>query len=176
MDPDKTNRWLTLVANIGVLIGLIVLIFELSQNTEMMRAQMHSDAMSIRTANRFAEANSGEYARILAKLEDASGTTSMNLAMAPLDSLTTEERMRLRLRMIGLRDDLANLFYQCQEGFLDTEFCEYRLPNQISGMLRQWHTLKVRIIGQRPSFLAEIQRIAKEEGLPAPNDQGQWDE
>jgi hypothetical protein len=44
MDLNKTNRWLTLIANIGVLVGLIVLIFELSQNTGMMRAQMHSDA------------------------------------------------------------------------------------------------------------------------------------
>ena len=175
MDLDKTNQWLTLIANIGVLVGLIFLIFELSQNTEMMRAQMHSDAMSIRVVNRFSEANSGEYARIRAKLNEAQGGSSLQLDVASLHVLTEEERTRLRLRLIGMRDDLGNLFYQCQKGFLDAEFCDYRLPAQIRAMLPQWHALNVRIVGQRPSYFAEIQRIGRENGLPIPNDNGRWD-
>ena len=176
MDFDKTNRWLTLVANFGVLIGLVVLIVELGQNTEIMRAQMHNDAMSIRVSNRYAEANSGEIARINAKLNEASGKTILGLDEAPLDILTEEERVRLRSRLIGARDDLGNLFYQCQEGFLDQEFCQYRLRSQISAFLPQWRVLKVGIFAQRPSFLAEIQRIAEEDGVPSPNDDGMWDE
>jgi len=35
MDSDKTNRWLTLGANIGVLIGIMLLVFELTENREM---------------------------------------------------------------------------------------------------------------------------------------------
>ena len=33
MNLDSTNRWLTLVANIGVLAGIIFLAYELQQNT-----------------------------------------------------------------------------------------------------------------------------------------------
>ena len=36
---DKLNRWLTLAANVGVLIGIIILIVELRQNSQIMRAQ-----------------------------------------------------------------------------------------------------------------------------------------
>jgi len=37
---DRVNRWLTLVANLGVLLGLIVLIVEVRQNASLTRAAM----------------------------------------------------------------------------------------------------------------------------------------
>ena len=43
MDSDRLNRWLTLGANIGVLIGIILLIVELDQNHDMMRAQTRNE-------------------------------------------------------------------------------------------------------------------------------------
>jgi hypothetical protein len=43
MSVDVFNRWLTLAANIGVLVGLLLLAFELNQNREMMRAQTRND-------------------------------------------------------------------------------------------------------------------------------------
>ncbi len=43
MESNKVNGWLTLVANIGVLIGIILLVVELDQNREMIRAQSRSD-------------------------------------------------------------------------------------------------------------------------------------
>ena len=48
MDSNKANRWLTLGANLGVLVGLFLLIAELNQNRDMMRAQTrHELAMGI---------------------------------------------------------------------------------------------------------------------------------
>ncbi len=43
MDTDRLNRWLTLGANLGVLAGIILLILELDQNREMMRAQTRNE-------------------------------------------------------------------------------------------------------------------------------------
>jgi len=40
MKSKKLKTWLTLGANIGVLIGLVVLIFELNQNTDHLRLQL----------------------------------------------------------------------------------------------------------------------------------------
>jgi hypothetical protein len=43
MDIDRLNRWLTLVANVGVLIGLVVLIAELRQSSAIAEAQFYLD-------------------------------------------------------------------------------------------------------------------------------------
>ncbi len=43
MDTDKLNRWLTLAANTGVLIGIILLVVELDQNREIIRAQTRNE-------------------------------------------------------------------------------------------------------------------------------------
>lgn len=36
---DKLNRWLTLLANVGVIAGIVFLGIEIRQNTEMVRSQ-----------------------------------------------------------------------------------------------------------------------------------------
>ena len=39
MDSSKLNSWLTLAANIGVLVGLLLLVVEIRQNTAASQAQ-----------------------------------------------------------------------------------------------------------------------------------------
>jgi hypothetical protein len=39
----KITRWLTLGANLGVLIGIALVLVELDQNREMMRAQIRNE-------------------------------------------------------------------------------------------------------------------------------------
>ena len=72
MRADSVNRWLTLGANFGVLIGIILLLVELDQNRDMMRAQTRSEiarglvdllsvpAGNIQLADSIARANRGE--------------------------------------------------------------------------------------------------------------------
>ncbi len=43
MDTDKVNRGLTLAANVGVLGGLILVAFQIHQNTEITKAQIAND-------------------------------------------------------------------------------------------------------------------------------------
>ena len=145
------------------------------QNTEMMRAQMHNDSMSIRVQRRFDYANSGEIAGIYGKLTAGMGEAFLEPTAEALALLSEEELYRFRSDTIGMRDYLADLFYQCRSGYLDDEFCDYWLRNQIAAMLKIWAAAEILIIGQRPSFLREIQRIGREEGLPIPNDEGRWD-
>ena len=48
MKTDRLMRWLTIGANLGVLVSLLLLIAELNQNRDMMRAQIRHDlAMGI---------------------------------------------------------------------------------------------------------------------------------
>ena len=54
MKWDSVNRWLTLGANIGVLVGIILILTELDQNADLMRAQMsqsRSDSITARYAD-----------------------------------------------------------------------------------------------------------------------------
>jgi hypothetical protein len=43
MDTDSVNRGLTLAANVGVLGGLILVAFQINQNTQITRAQITND-------------------------------------------------------------------------------------------------------------------------------------
>lgn len=43
MKLDKLNAWLTLVANVGVLLGILLVAFELRQNSLVVAAQTRSD-------------------------------------------------------------------------------------------------------------------------------------
>ena len=40
MKTDKLNSWLSLGANVGVVVGLVLLVLEMRQNTDMMEAQI----------------------------------------------------------------------------------------------------------------------------------------
>ena len=40
---DWLNRWLTLLANVGVVVGLVFVVFEIRQNTDIARMQAYRD-------------------------------------------------------------------------------------------------------------------------------------
>ena len=47
MDSNTVNKWLTLGANVGILIGLALVIFEIRQNTDLLRLQFINDDLLI---------------------------------------------------------------------------------------------------------------------------------
>ena len=51
MESDRLTRWLTIGANVGVLIGIVLLIAELAQNRDMMRAQVRHELACTMTLN-----------------------------------------------------------------------------------------------------------------------------
>ena len=48
MDMDKLNRWMTLLANVGVIAGIIVLAVEIQQNNEQLEIQVATTLHEIR--------------------------------------------------------------------------------------------------------------------------------
>ncbi len=69
MNADNVNKWLTLSANIGVVIGLVLLIVEIGQNTEMMRAQINQSRTDTAISEQQAVFNSDYMPALLAKLD-----------------------------------------------------------------------------------------------------------
>ena len=75
MDVDRLNRWITLGANIGILVGLILVGYEIKQNSALVRAQIVATAFS--DAQALAIAKMGEdYPGALARsIEDPATVT-----------------------------------------------------------------------------------------------------
>ena len=94
MNADRVNRWLTLGANIGVLIGIILLLVELDQNRVLARAQIHQDRSDAWVASRFARADSEFVAPIMEKIYAAGYPENMK-AMDVVDKLTPEVLERI---------------------------------------------------------------------------------
>ena len=110
MESDKMNRWLTLGANIGVLIGIILLVIELDQNREMIRAQTRND-ISQQLANRLLTmASNSQMASVMRRAEDG-------------EELTKDEEHQYFVYLVANLRDWENIHYQYRHGmFDDNEF------------------------------------------------------
>ena len=67
MNLDSTNRWLTLVANIGVLAGIIFLAYELQQNTVATQLEAASNFNASFSEIELFIAGSPEFAELLSR-------------------------------------------------------------------------------------------------------------
>ena len=114
MESDRLARWLTIGANLGVLIGLLLLITELAQNREMMRAQVrHELAMGIVDLLQEPAAND-QLADVLRR--GISG-----------EELTPTEMFQFELRTNALFRYWEDVHYQYRIGLYDdTEFARQR--------------------------------------------------
>jgi len=108
MEPDKVNRWLTLGANIGVLIGIILLVVELSQNRDMVRAQTRND-ISQQLSNRLLIMASNDQAASVMRRAEAG------------EELTPDELQQYWLYFVANLRDWENIHYQYRHGTFDED-------------------------------------------------------
>jgi hypothetical protein len=106
VDSDRLNRWLTLGANIGVVIGIILLIVELDQNRDMMRAQTRNDLAS-------------EIVGLLSETSFNSEISSILVRCENGEELTDTEAFQYRLRTNALFRYFENVHYQYRQGLYD---------------------------------------------------------
>ncbi|NIL94331.1 MAG: hypothetical protein GTO71_07810 [Woeseiaceae bacterium] len=156
MNTDSVNRWLTLGANLGVVIGLILLIVELSQNSSLVQAQIH-------------QARSDNYESFMLEIADtefllpayekfaAAGGPADVSALKVLDST---ERERIRRYFQGRLGGYDNLYFQYQQGYIDEEFYSTRIAPSIKRLYPIWLELGLLDMGATSKFTEEAQRIA----------------
>ena len=106
MEPDKINRWLTLGANIGVLIGIILLVVELDQNRQMIRAQTRND-ISQQLSNR------------LLLVASNSQLNSVTRRARLGEELSADEERQAYLYQVANLRDWENMHYQYRQGLFD---------------------------------------------------------
>jgi hypothetical protein len=108
LDADRVNRWLTLAANIGVLLGIGLLVVELRQNQDVMRAQTRNDITQGELTLLLSTAESQELADIVVRANNG-------------ESLTPAEQLRVGLRSESTFRLWQNVHFQGRNGTYDEE-------------------------------------------------------
>ncbi len=161
---DKANQWLTLGANLGVLIGLILLIVELDQNSDLLRAQIHQARADNYESFMVEYADTEQLLQTMVKFRAAGAPRDVSA----LEQLDPVERDRLRSYFNGRVAGYDNLYYQYRNGFLDEDFYSIRVVNTVRTWAPVWIELGIiRPGAENPrvtkSFAAEVQRIMSEQ-------------
>ena len=117
MDTDRLNRWLTLIANIGVLIGIFLLVVELRQNATMMEAQIWNDRTSQGIDLFMGVAESSELSEIDLILREGNFPDDPSV----LESLTPIQRRQYYWFLRAQRFRVENMLAQQQLGLIYAE-------------------------------------------------------
>ena len=155
MDTDLLNRWLTLGANIGVLCGLILLVFEINQNSELTRVQIEQSRSESYVNWRRQIAVNENVASLLAKLGEMEGTP-----MQRLGQLTPTERVQAMSIIEARFYDYENLYSQYQQGFVSEDYWHERAVEPIRIWAPRWKAIAPPDgpYGRR-AFKDEVERI-----------------
>jgi hypothetical protein len=158
MDSNKANRWLTLGANIGVLIGIILILIELNQNADLMKAQIAQARADNRVALYREQMNSDYWPAIYVKRAAASSSDEW------IDSLTPEEYQRLRWYILLELNDLRTQFLQYQQGYLDKQLFDTAVEAQTRRLMTNLHFFPdIRIAGSE--YIEYLNSIAQKYNL-----------
>lgn len=133
---DRINRWLTLAANFGVIAGLLVLAYEIQQNTNIARASAYRDHQQDIAAWREMTIVSPDLSRLYAiYVRDG------------LDAMEGDERGRARRMINNIMGAYENAWFAWRYDVLDDEQWErFRSGACIHFVLAQEHGMNLRFI------------------------------
>ena len=118
MSAEKVNRWLSLGANFGVVIGLVLLIIEIGQTTEMMQAQINQSRTDTAISEQQAVFNSDYIPALVAKRDKG-------------EPFSEQEMIRYRTYFRSGNRNQDNNLWQYNQGFLGEN-----IPRSIRGFAR----------------------------------------
>jgi len=166
VDSDRVNKWLMLVANFGVLIGLLLLVFEIRQNTDMMNAQMAQARADNRLENYRDQMHSDHWPAIRVKRVAASSIKEW------LDSLSPEEFQRVRSQTLYEINDLRTQFYLYQKGYLDQRLLDTSVEAQAMRLMRRLHYMgDLQLVDAE--FIEYLNSVARKYDFPTYEPQNQ---
>ncbi len=140
------GQTITILANAGVLIGILLLVYELAQNRLMMQAQARSDISDTLVEMLFQEARDPALMKIIQKVDDG-------------EELTALEARQYRLVQQAFWRYRENVSYQYRNGLFDED--EYLAQREAWREIlnRNGYAREIwcgRIDRQSPQFVAEI--------------------
>jgi hypothetical protein len=158
MNSDQLNRWLALLANVGVLVGIFLLIVEIDQNNELMQAQIEQSRSETLVAWRREIVGNENAARVMVLRENL-----LRSPQAALDQLGPSERMQLVNLILADFYDYENLFSQYERGLVGEEYWNERVVPAIQRRASSWQfLLPPDGPSGRRAFKDEVERILRE--------------
>jgi hypothetical protein len=150
---SKLNQWLTLVANLSVVAGIVFLAAEMRQNTAAIQAQTRDSITEKQMEYYGWVATSPDLADVFAR--------GNRLGARELEG---GEFMMYTYVVQGILREYENSFYQYTQGLFTAEEFQARLERWAVGMSeRGWRDIwSSARLGFSPSFRAEIDRIVAE--------------
>lgn len=148
------NRWLSLGANVGVLARLLLLVLELSQNREMMRAQTRHEIAARIVTLLLVPASNEQLADLMYRAETGG-------------ELTPQELFQFKMRTNALLRYWEDVHYQYRVGLYDDiEFSKQREAwkaalKRSDGMRDYW--CEVRTL-YSPQYTSEMDALLPESG------------
>jgi hypothetical protein len=154
MKKIDLGQAITIMANVGVIAGIIFLAFELRQNNELLASQARSNLVSGRaTYQQYVATNDGGIAEIIVKVRDS--------------ALTPTERFRLNVHWALVINNWASMYQEVESGPLDEQDIPIRnwagTFSANPDFRRRWDQLKV---DHAPGFV----RFIDETIIPYPID------
>ena len=160
MDSGRVGNWLTLGANLGVLVGIILILIELRQNADLMRAQM-TQARGDNVMQTYRELmNSDGWLEIRAKRRAATSTEEW------VDSLTPIEYERAWYRQLTDFHDLRTQFFQYKAGYLDERIWQTNSRSQARRYMASQPYFRLQMYNADREFYQFLNEVATEAGLP----------
>ena len=127
LDSDRLNRWLSLIANIGVVVGLFLLIAEVNHASRLAEVEAYQTRIRDIQELNIQLGLSDSLADILSKA-DSEG----------VESLTPSEFRRAKSWYSAIMRGMQGQYYQYQNGFLDRVSIDRTLTDIADGIYEQW--------------------------------------
>ena len=124
MKFESLNRWLTLIANLGVLIGIIFLVVEIQQSNSIANRETATELLSLSTEMNIKVIENPEYALLRSKLRESNPT---------LSPMEREQGMSWAITQFNLWALVSNAY---TNGLIDNGFYN----GQLSGAARMIQT------------------------------------
>ena len=154
MDADKLNKWFTLLANVGVVVGLAILILEIDQTNNLAKAEAIQGRSDMIMQAQKEYALSAYLPEITAKYREGG-----------VEALTPVELDRLQVWENARRVRMSAQYRQFQMGFLDQEIAERTVKDAALSFAQIWDDLGLESQGNSGSldgvsteFLQEVQK------------------
>lgn len=175
MDSEQLNKWLTSLANIGVLAGLAVLVFEIRQNNELTLAQIEQSRSETLLQWRQEPALNPHLASIMAKGQQFVSEVSDK----PFNEMDNSEKQEVVEKTLEMFDpvervgavafvfrsfwDFETLYFQYKRGLVSESYWNERIVPAIISDAPAWKAavgIQYEELG-RKEFRDEVERLLK---------------
>ena len=147
MTLDKLNQWLTLMANIGVVVGIFAVIVQLNHASKLAEVSAFQARMTEIQEAQVQVALSEDLAELFVKY-DSSG----------VESLTPAELKRVQAWEGGVLRRMQGQYFQYHKGFLDRLSIDMMLDGIANDAYERWDELGLLGLIQISEWREEIEK------------------